>query len=635
MNNLTKLLWATVATFSGLSQTAFTQDAGSDGSTVLSTIVVTPLRRDSVLSKATSAVTVIDRQAIQKSAATDLPSLLKATPGIAVTNTGGLGSSSSIQLRGMATSQTLILVNGVRTASATLGSTTLAGIPLDSVERVEIAKGPHSAVWGADAIGGVINIITKSGASSCPDGKALCGSVTAGFSHPWGAFTSMDVRGSKDGTSFAFGANAVGTRGYNFMLPWATDSGYEPDDDGFRRGSFNFSLSKDFDWGRVYTDGLFSRGRSQFDATFDYGFGSVTRNSNETDYTNFSGKVGARFDHAEDWSSTVEVSQGFDKSSSFRDGVSGGEDYITRRTGVMAKTEKSFETGDFDHNVLFGGEYFHEGITTNAGSYAVTGRDLSAVFGQYSLETGSWHLDSGLRYDYNEQFNDAVTYNLGAAYDVTPDLTLRASYGTGFRAPTFNDLYYPSSGNPNLTPERSKTAEIGLAWQPDIDTKFEGSLYRTWLKDGIAWAPGGGGLWSPYNIGRARVTGLELSASRALNDQLTVNGGFTWLDPRDETTGKYITYRDRFKASAGASYQATEAFSLTTTALYGSGAYTDSANTNRLGGYVTFDVTALYALDKQSSFKLSVENLLDKEYSTNKGYQAPGRTINLSFTRNF
>lgn len=614
----TSLIAITVA-----SAPAIAQDGGSE--TVLDTITVTtPFRRETPLAGATGSVTVIDRAAIERAPTNDVAQLLKSYAGVSVNAYGGLGSTSSVQLRGMSGTQTLVLVNGVRTASATLGSTAFANIPLESIERIEIAKGPHSAAYGADAIGGVINIITRQG-GSCPQGKPVCGSLTAGVSHPWGGFSALDVRGEKDGFTFAAGANLLGTRGYDFTL-----SGLEPDDDGFLRGAFNFALAQKFEWGKIYADGLFSRGRNQFDASWG---------GNEADTTAFSGKAGVQIDHGNDWSTTVEASQGFDKSETFRDGVFGTEDYMTRRTGLLARTEKSFEAGGFDHTVLFGGEYYHESITSNAGVYDETARDLSAAFGQYSFTYDAWHFDSGVRYDYNEQFGDALTYNLGAAYDVGSDVTVRASWGTGFRAPTFNDLYYPFSGNPDLNPERSRTAELGLVWAPGTDTRLEVSLYRTWLKDGIAWAPDpadpSGFTWRPYNITNARVSGLEISGSHAVNDRLSLNGGIDWRDPRDETTGKYIAHRERFKASAGFTFAATDALSLGVNALYGSGAYADAANTTRLNSYVTFDVTAAYKLDEQSSFKLAAENLLDKEYSTQSGYRAPGRTVTLSFTRQF
>ena len=598
------------------------QDAPAKQETVLSTIVVTPLRRESALASATASVTVIDRASIEKAPTLDLLQLLRSYAGVSVVNYGGMGASSSLSLRGMGSTRTLVLVNGVRVSSATSGTATLSNIPLESIERVEIAKGPHSSAYGADAIGGVINIITREG-GSCGNGKVMCGSVTAGVSYPWGAFTNADVRGEKDGTTFAIGGSLIGTRGYDFTYP--TTWGHEPDDDGFLRGSFNFNLAKRFDWGKLYADGQFSRGRSQYDSL----------GSNETDATTFNGKLGARLDHSEDWFTTLEVSHGFDRSKSFRDNVAGSEVYQTRRTGVLAQTEKSFETGALDHTLLFGGEFYRENVVVRPTNYGTTERDVASAFAQYSLGYEDLHFDSGLRYDYNEQFGDALTYNVGAAYDLTDDLTLRTSWGTGFRAPSFNDLYYPLDGwgmhgNPNLRPEHSKSLEAGLTWEVLDGTKLDVSVYRNWLKDGIVW-----GWVQPDNISRMQVTGLEVSVNHTVNDRLSLNGAIDWRDPRDESTNKYIANIERFKANAGFTFAATEALSIDVSAIYGSGAFTNAANTARLDSYVTVDTSAIYKFDEQSSVKLAAENLFDNDYATRDGYRAPGRTVTFSFTRKF
>ncbi len=423
---------------------AFAQSAaGPDDGIVLDTIVVTPLRRVSSLQRSTSSVSVIDSADIERSAASDLQSLLQSHGGVSIKTNGGQGSSADVYMRGMSSKQTVVLVNGVRTASATSGLTALANIPLSSVDRIEIAKGAHSAQYGADAIGGVINIITKQG-GSCGE-RSWCGSVSTGAVHPWGGYLSGSMQGrSSDGIDYAFGAAITGTQGYDFTTPEAF--GHEPDDDGFLQGSFNFALSKDFDWGRIYADGLFSRGRNQYDA--------IAPSFNEADSTAFTGKIGARIDHADDWSSTVEFSTGIDKSRNFRKGVEGSDRFETKRYGVLASTEKSFETGKATHIVTGGVEAYREEIDTTT-DYGETSRDLAAVFGQYSLEYDALSFDGGLRYDHNGQFGDIVTYNLGASYEILPDLVLRSSYATGFRAPTFNELYYPGFANPKLRPEKA------------------------------------------------------------------------------------------------------------------------------------------------------------------------------------
>ncbi|MFQ0812947.1 TonB-dependent receptor [Brucella anthropi] len=591
-----------------------------DGGVVLDTIVVTPLRRASSLQRSTSSVTVIDSADIERSAASDLQSLLKSYSGISIKTNGGQGSSSDIYMRGMSSKQTVVLINGVRTASATSGSTALANIPLSSIDRIEIAKGAHSAQYGADAMGGVINIITRQG-GACGE-RSWCGSLSTGVSHPWGGYVSGSVQGrSSDGIDYALGAAITGTQGYDFTTLDAY--GHEPDSDGFLQGSFNFALSKDFDWGKIYADGLFSRGRNQYDAK--------PPSPNQADSTAFAGRVGTRIDHTADWSSTLEFNTGIDNSRNFRKGVSGTDRFETRRYGVFASTEKSFDTGSINHTVTAGVEAYREAINTTI-AYDETSRDLAALFGQYSLEYEALRFDGGLRYDHNSQFGDVVTYNLGTSYEVLPDLVLRSSYATGFRAPTFNELYYPGFANPDLRPEKSHSYEVGLNWQATASTSLDMAFYQTWLRDAImSTAPS----YLPYNIASAKVTGFEATLAHRFDDRWGVKGSVDLKQPIDEDTDKDLPYRERFKAAAEVNFTPIEKLDLTARLIYGGARYADAANSKKLGAYVTADFVALYSIDSQSQLKFSVENIFDKDYQTSSGYIAPGRTINIGLTRNF
>lgn len=587
---------------------------------VLDMIVVMPLRRATSLQRSTSSVTVIDKAEIERSASPDLQSLLQYYPGISITTNGGQGSSSNLYIRGMSSKQTVVLVNGVRTASATTGATALSNIPLSSIDRIEIAKGAHSSQYGADAMGGVINIITKQG-GACGE-RSFCGSVTTGVTHPWGGYVSGSLQGrSKDGIDYAFGAAVTGTQGYNFTTPEAF--GYEPDRDGFLQGSFNFALSKDFDWGKIYADGLLSRGRNQYDAK--------APSANEAYTTAFSGKLGARVDHSSDWSSTIEFSSGLDHSRNFRKGVSSSDRFETKRYGVFASTEKQFDTGNVSHVVTGGVEAYREEVDATT-AYAETSRNLAAVFGQYSLEYDALRFDGGVRYDYNEQFGDVVTYNLGGSYEILPDLVLRSSFGTGFRAPTFNELYYPGFANADLQPEKSRSYEIGLNWQASANTSLDMAFYQTWLRDAImSTAPS----YLPYNIARAQVMGFEATLAHRFNDSWNVKGSIDLKRPIDEDTDNDLAYRERVKATAELNFKPIEKLDLTARMRYGGSRYTSAANTNKLDPYVTADFIALYEIDKQSQLKLSGENIFDKDYQTTSGYNAPGRSINVGLTRNF
>lgn len=608
-------------------------DAG--GVTVLDTITVTtPLRRASSLERTTSSVTVIARGEIERSAAVDLASLIKNHTGVSVGLNGGIGAAGGASLRGTTESQTLVLVNGVRVAAATSASAALFNIPLESIERVEIAKGAHSAQYGADAIGGIINIITREG-GPCANGNASCVTVTAGVMHPWGGTLAADATGqTQAGWNYALGGSLFGTRGYDFTTPLL--SSHEPDDDGFGRGSLHYSLSKDYDWGRIYSSGFASRARTQYDNRPRLNNPGL----NETEKDTMTGKIGVRLDHSESWKTTLELNAGKDEVTQFRDGVSAQDIFGTTRFGMLATTEKSFATGTVDHILGVGIEAYREKVdSTN--DIAVTKRDLAAVFAQYSLEAGGLTVDAGLRFDHNELSGDATTYNIGASYALLPELTVRTSYGTGFRAPTFNDLYYddPSTGrgNPDLRPERSRSWEAGLNWRPTDATSLDVSVYRNKIKDQIDWNRENFPALPmfPDNIDRVMITGFEAMLDHRFDARWGVRASLDMRRPIDETTGLYVRYQDRFRASLEVDFQATEKLWLKAGVFHVGTRFANEANTLRMPVYATVDLSAVYRLDEQSQFKLSVENLLDKRYERIPNYVAPGRTINLSISRTF
>ncbi|RUM98552.1 TonB-dependent receptor [Pseudaminobacter arsenicus] len=586
--------------------------------------VTTPLRRESALARSTSSVTVIGEQEIEKSAAADLPSLLKTYAGVSVRTNGGFGADSSVSLRGTSPRQTLVLINGVRASSATLGTTAISAIPLASIERIEIAKGGHSAQYGADAIGGIINIITRQG-GACDNGNAACGTLTAGVMHPWGGYVSGNVGGrTADGVDYSLGGSLFGTRGYDF-----TTRSDELDEDGFRQGSLNFALSKEFDWGRLYADGLYARGRNQYDQR--------PPAPNESDTDNFAGKIGARVDHSESWSSTLELTSSVDKSINFRGDVQ-GDIFDTLRYGIFASTQKTFETEKARHVVTGGVEAYRESVDGSSVfglPYDVTDRDLAAVFGQYSFEYEVLTVDTGLRYDHNDQFGGATTYNIGASYEFVPGLVARSSFATGFRAPTFNELYYPFMGNPNLLPEESRSYEVGLNWQPTEATSLDLALYRTLIRNQINWGEVRPEVWLPSNIERAMITGFEATLGHRFNDSLSGRASIDIRDPKNRTSGFDIPYQYRFKAAAELEFQATEELALGAAVVYTGSRFTNDFNTVKLPAYTTVDLRASYAFDERSELKLAVENVFDEQYSTSNGFRSPGRTFNLSFSRSF
>src|SRR5690606_3537423 len=253
----------------------------------------------------------------------------------------------------------------------------------------------------------------------------------------------------------------------------------------------------------------------------------------ETETDTLTGKVGVRLDHSPDWKTTLEFNAGMDDVTNFRDGTNVRDVFGTTRFGMLGVTEKSFATGGIDHVLGLGVEAYREQINST-GDYEMTKRDLAAVFSQYSLEFGNLTADAGLRFDHNEQFGDATTYNIGASYALLPELTVRTSYGTGFRAPSFNDLYYSrpgiGDGNPDLRPERSRSWEAGLNWRPTDATSLDLAVYRNWITDQIAWGGTIGNLF-PVNVERVTVTGFEATLDHRFDERWGVRASLDLRRP--------------------------------------------------------------------------------------------------------
>ena len=626
-------------------QGVLAQDAGVVGDDVIDlqpVYVTTPLRRPSTILQSTSTVTVIDEEDIERSAAPDLPSLLRKYPGVNITANGGQGAQASITLRGASASQTLVLVDGMRVASATAGSAYLSNIPLSAIARVEIAEGAHSAEWGADAIGGVVNIITKDG-SACANGQAICTTVETGVTWPWGGFGTVATRGITDsGVDFNLGLSILGTEGYDFTTP--ENPVHEAGRDGFLQGSFNYSIGKDFAWGRLYSEGFYARSNPHFDSApyADWMTGAMVYGANQAIQTNAAFKLGAELDHADDWSSVFEIYSAFDYQKNFRDDHPEAEThYDTNRFGLSASTTKEVIAGDALNSFTLGGEAYRETVDSSV-DYTQTGRKVGAVYGQYGLEYEALTVNAGLRYDADEQFGGALTYNVGLGYELLPGLTARASYSTGFNAPTFNDLYWAFDGtyegNPDLDAETSKNWEAGLNWDSGNGTIIDLVYYENHIDDMIAYVSDPVTyIGTMENIDRAKISGVRAVWSQALmDDRLGLDFGFEYRLPKNETDDVYIADQNRLKLTAAASWQATEALNLNADIEYVGSRWTNESSYNpQLGDYTLVNVSALYDIDPAARVKFAVENLFDEDYETTYGYKAPGTTVTLSYQRTF
>lgn len=595
----------------GLPSPVLAQQAATD----LDQVVVTATRTPATLADAIAPTQVIDRAEIERSQARDLTDLLRGRAGIDVANQGGAGKLSTVFMRGTESDHVLVLVDGVRIGSATAGLAAFQDLPVDQIERIEIVRGPRSSLYGSEAIGGVIQVFTRR------DGAGIASRARIGAG-------SHDLREASAGIGGTLGRGWFGidgayqrTDGINacrgdgmLFRGCFTD---EPDRDGYRNRSLNLR------GGARLTDTLTLEGHAlRAEASNEYDGSIFGGNEAENVQQVAGGKLA--FAPSQAFTLTLQAGRAYDRSDAYFNANDGTpRSYVgafdTRRDTASAQADIGLSA---DHVLSLGADWQRDAVESDT-AYAVTDRDNVAGFAQYQGRFGAHRVQASLRRDDNEQFGNATTGGLGWGMDLSQGLALRASYGTGFKAPTFNDLYFPfGSGNPDLDPERSKSANVGIvqsqgAWRWSLDA------YETRIDDLIALDT----FFVPQNIARARIRGAEFTAGTALAGW-DLSTQLAYTDPRNHSAGANHGNLLPRRARATGRIDADRAFGdlrLGVTARGAGSRYDNAANTARLGGYGTLDLRAAWAFHADWSLEARATNVLDKRYETVEYYNQPGR----------
>ncbi|MGY0505449.1 TonB-dependent vitamin B12 receptor [Luteimonas sp. e5] len=595
----------------------------------LDTLVVTGTRSEQPLREALAATTVIDREQIERLQPASLLDLLRGQAGITLYNQGGPGKLSGLFLRGTGTGHVLVLVDGVKIASATAGMPMLQDIPLAQVERIEIVRGPYSSLYGAEAIGGVIQIFTRQpGEGLRGNGALTVGShrlraleAGIGARQQRGWFNIQAAHERSDGIDACRGRAPVGAWGSPDYVPGAGCFVDEPDRDGYRNRSLSLAGGMEFNeaWS-AEARALRAEGRSQFDGGF----------SNETEVVQqvLGGKL--RYAPTQAFALSLNLGSAQDLSDGFLDGA-----YVntidTRRR--VAGVQADFATGEAGQASV-GFDWQRERVHASS-PLDLDSRSVRGVFGQWLGRFDAHRLQLAARHDDNSQFGGVFTGSANWGFDLSDTLRLSAGYGSAFRAPTFNDLYYPGSSNPALRPERSHTAELGLRGTPAWGL-WSLNAYETRLRDLIVFNPAASSPDSPWgmpeNIQRARIRGVEGSLGVDIAGW-AVNATASWIDPRNTTPGAFDGNLLNRRARALARIDVDRAFGdwSVGASLNGSGhRYDDPANSVRLGGFATSDLRADWRFSPDWQLQAVVRNVFDKRYETSAWYHQPGREYALT-----
>jgi len=578
--------------------------------TVVVTATRTPQRADQLIAD----TTVIDSDEIARAGAGSVADLLARQRGIEITRNGGPGTNTSVFLRGANSNQVVVLIDGVRIGSSTTGAASWNAIPLSAIERIEVVYGPLSTLYGADAIGGVVQIFTKKSEGG-PHLNAGIGAGSYGTRQGDAA-----IHGSSSGehaVSYTLGAQRESADGFSATRTGA--SSYNPDDDGYRRTSANgrlaVRLAEDHEAGVQF---LKSRLRAQYDsgaASFD------TRNIQDIDsYAVF---LNDRI--LPNWRSSLQWTRSNDQLGSFTSAaVSGTSQIDTRQDDTTWHNTIAIGT---DTLQLLVGHRKETVLSVSGGATTPSplnrSRVTNSVAVSYGMQRGSHLLDLGVRNDHSV-YGSKTTGTAGYGYVFTRELRATAGIGTSFRAPTFNELYYPNYGLPDNKPEQGRNAEAGLRYDL-AGVELQANYYRNRLTNllvSVNPCPGRTGSCA-YNVNHALLEGVTMSAATRIRD-FDLRATADLQDPRDETTGKQLARRARRHATLSAAYTAGPLESGVE--LQASGQrFDDAANANRLKGYGLLNLYTSWHFSPDWSLLVRLDNAADKRYELARNYATAGR----------
>ena len=581
-------------------------------------IVVTATRVPTRYNLLIPDVSVVDRETMQQyGPQAQITDALINEPGITVNNAGTMGTTTTVQIRGASNNQTVLLVDGIRLNSVSTGGPTWAYIPMQQVGRMEIVRGPTSSSYGSDAIGGVIQLFTRKGEGPTKY-YADAGYGTFGTSSE-----TVGVEGSKDGFSYSlYGGNT-----HSLGLPTYTNS--SPD---FNPNSASY-VNSNASTRLAYT---IAPGQ-EVGASVLYGNGYNAYTTTDSNYNPLMGyqtqllsvaSVYTQNRIVDEWQSLVRVGQSVDTQRNYLAGGTPNGNYRTTQNQIQWQNDLKMPIGK--------GMLAYEYLQQNLGSdinYANVSRNISSFQGGWNGDIGKNLFQANVRNDNNTQFGNATTGSVGYGYFLVPALRVTAAWGTGFRAPTFNDLYWNNgpdstgfnySGNPNLSPERSNNTEAALRY--DDGASRAGIVYyynKVSNLIGLQCTDNSLGYCTAstaVNVNSALLQGYTLSYGGQVLG-LRVTGSYDYQDARNVNTGNLLAYRPANFGSLTLDKKH-EQWDLGAQMQLTGSQQTDPGKTGNItyGGYTLFNVFGSVNLRKDVSLFMRGNNILNRQYVNNGGY---------------
>lgn len=575
----------------------------SPAATALSETVVTATRTEQPLSDVVADVSIIDRDTIVRSGATGLADVLDRLPGISITRNGGPAATTSVYVRGAETRFTAVLIDGVRVDTQSgSGGASWNAIPLSQIERVEVLRGPAAAVYGSDAIGGVIQIITRKGEAG------FAPSVALGMGSHGTRQLDVALSGASGAVDYALGVTRERSDGFN-----AKPVTGPMDDDGYDSTAFSARVG----WAVANGQRLeLTALRNEVDGDYD-----ASGSKRDDDRTASNLQVlglnwSARW--SEHYGTQVRVSQSKDR-------------YETAPSPYRTDTEitnywwgNTWHAGA--HRFSVDVERREDALDNASTTPRHTERAQNGLALGYGWNTGDHTLQLNLRHDDDSEFGGKGTGSAAYAYRLAPGLRATAGAGTAFRVPTLYQRF-SAYGFAGLQPETSHNLELGLkhAWQ---GRSWSVVAYRNRVSNLINFGAAGtcASAFGCYeNTGRASYAGVTLAGAYPLG-AVRLHGSFDWMNPKNRDTGLQLARRAQRQAKAGLDTR-WQQWTLGAQAQLVAHRFDDAKNTKRLGGYGVLNLSASQPLSRDWTLQLRADNLGDKAYEQAQGYATAGRTL--------
>ncbi len=553
-----------------------------------------------------SAVTIITQKEIRNKKHFQVQDLLREQLGISTVQTGPFGSTSSVFMRGANSSGTLVMIDGVQANLTTSGGFNFSDLNLENVERIEILRGVQGTLWGSDAVGGVINIITKKGTDKEPEHY---------FGAEGGSFGTSKVRAGSSGDlgflDYSIAASRTDSEGFSSI----DENRGATERDGYENTTVSTRIGKNFlGDGRVDFIGRYTHSYSEFDDSFFV----VDNNDNSQE---------------DEWYIAVPIEKQITDWWHARLNMNYGQNELNTRGSFPSFIISRTYTADFQNNFRIN-EYFSavagfEHQTTNGQNFSNGLKGQNDAQGYYVQANFSYDdrllLVAGFRQTVNSLFDDALTYKFEGAYKLNDYGTkIRGAYATGFRAPTFNELLFPFFGNPNLKPETTDSWEVGLRqelWDGRvvIDTTYFDVDY-----DDLIVFRSIGGVFSAFQIDAASARGFETSGSFQVHQNFNVSVTHTYMDSLDLNFRTQLPRRPENIYTVNLHWTPCESFD----ALFSVHTRGASFSTSPANGPVSGNSVGRLALAWRPTDYLEVtgriENLWDEDYEMAVPFGTPG-----------